>query len=75
MIDEEHEIEKIREELIELRKTISQEEKRPAFYIFNNKELEKILEVMPRNIEGFKNILPEYKIESYGERILEIIDN
>lgn len=67
----------IREKLIDFRKIKSKEKKIPAYYIFNNEELEKILELMPKNKEELEkaNIMTNVKIKLHGDEIIEIINN
>ena len=67
----------IRERLLEFRKKRSIERKIPAYYIFNNEELDKILEHMPKTFEELKNlkILTEVKANSHGKDIVNIINN
>ena len=67
----------IRESLLEFRKKRSIERKIPAYYIFNNEELDKILEHMPKTFEELKNlkVLTEVKANSHGKDIVNIINN
>ena len=67
----------IRESLLEFRKKRSIERKIPAYYIFNNEELDKILEHMPKTFEELKKlkILTEVKANSHGKDIVNIINN
>ena len=66
----------LKERLIELRKNRSREMKIPAYYIFTNEELEKILELRPRTIEELKksNILTLVKIKTHGLQIIDEIN-
>lgn len=67
----------IKDKLIEFRKKRSVERKIPAYYIFNNEELDKILEHMPKTFEELKNlkILTDVKVNSHGKDIVNIINN
>lgn len=67
----------LRERLIKLRKDRSTQMGIPAFYIFTNEELDKLLELKPRNIEELKNanILSSIKIKVHGEAILNEINS
>ena len=66
----------IRKKLIEFRKTKSKEKNIPAYYIFNNDELDKILVLMPKTKQELANskILTEIKIKLHGEEIINIIN-
>lgn len=67
--------EELKEELIKFRKSRSQEMKIPAYYIFTNDELEKIVEEEPKTIENLKGILSPIKIKTHGELIIELINS
>lgn len=47
----------------------------PAYYVFNNEELEKLLQVRPKTIEDLRNtkILSDVKINTHGKEIVKII--
>lgn len=47
----------------------------PAYYVFNDAELEMIIEQRPHNIEELKKILTPIKIKVHGEEILKIIND
>ena len=66
----------LKEELIEYRKNKSKEKSIPAYYIFNNEELDKILELMPKNKQELENakILSDVKLKLHGDEILKIIN-
>jgi superfamily II DNA helicase RecQ len=65
----------IREKMIAFRKSRSTELKIPAYYVFTNDELEKLLEVKPTTIEDLKNsnILPPIKIKTHGQQIIDVL--
>ncbi len=65
----------LKERLIELRKTRSTQMNIPAYYVFTNDELDKIVELRPRTVEELKNtnILSPIKIKTHGEQIIEEI--
>lgn len=65
----------LKERLVELRKTRSNEMNIPAYYVFTNDELEKIVELRPKTIEKLKNanILTPIKVKTHGEKIIEEI--
>lgn len=67
----------LKDKLIEFRKMRSKEKGIPAYYVFNNEELEKIVELKPKTIEDLKKlkILTDIKINSHGKEILDIINN
>ena len=65
----------LKDRLIELRKNRSSEMGIPAYYVFTNEELDKLVEIRPKTIEELKNIniLPEIKIKIHGEEIVKEI--
>lgn len=67
---------KLREELISFRTSRSKEKNVPAYYVFNNEELEKILERKPKTVEELKNeqIIAKIKAITHGKEIIEIIN-
>ena len=66
----------LRERLIELRKNRSNEMNIPAYYIFTNEELDKLIELRPKTIEELikTNILTSIKIKTHGSSIIEEIN-
>ena len=48
----------------------------PAYYVFTNDELDKIIELRPKTLEELKNlnILTPVKIKTHGEKIIEVIN-
>ncbi len=66
----------IKDKLIQFRRNRSKELDIPAYYIFTNNELDKILELMPKNVEELKKsgILPNIKIAKHGELIIKVIN-
>lgn len=66
----------IRNKLLEYRKEKSKKMNVPAYYIFNNEELDKILVLMPKTNEELKNakILEPIKVKCHGAEILKIIN-
>lgn len=62
--------------LIKLRKVRSREMGLPAYYIYNNDELDKLVELRPKTIDELKslNILTPVKIKTHGEVIIEEIN-
>lgn len=67
----------LKERLIELRKKRANEMNIPAYYVFTNDELNKLLELRPSTVEELKNanILPSIKIKTHGELIVNEIKN
>ena len=67
----------LKDRLIELRKNRSKEMNIPAYYVFTNDELDKLVELKPRTIEELRrlNILTPIKIKTHGETIISIINN
>ncbi len=66
----------ISQELIEFRKVQSKEEGIAAYMIFNNKQMEDILEKMPSSDEELLKCqgFGKMKVEKYGEEILRIVN-
>ena len=66
----------LKDRLIELRKNRSNEMKIPAYYVFRNDELDKLLEIRPKTIDELKNanILTSVKIKTHGEAIINEIN-
>ncbi len=65
----------LKDRLINLRKTRSSMMNIPAYYIYTNDELDKLVELKPKTIEELKssNILSEIKIKTHGEEIIKEI--
>lgn len=63
----------LRENLIKFRKSRSTEMKIPAYYIFTNDELEKLLEIKPKTLDELKNanILSPVKVKTHGQQIID----
>ncbi len=66
----------LKERLIKLRKERSTKMHLPAYYIFTNEELDKLVEIRPKTIEELKkaNILTPVKIQTHGDSIIEEIN-
>ena len=66
----------IRKKLIEFRKEKAKEKGIPAYYIFNNDELDKLLLVMPKTKKELLDakILSEVKLKLHGDEIIRIIN-
>ena len=69
--------ENFKEKLIELRKKRSKEMNIPAYYVFTNDELDKLVELRPKTLEELKstNILSSVKVKTHGKKIIEIINS
>ena len=69
-------IDDLKERLIKLRSIRSKEMKIPAYYVFTNEELDKLIELKPKTIEELKNsnILSSVKIKTHGEFIIKEIN-
>jgi hypothetical protein len=66
----------LKDRLIELRKNRSNEMNIPAYYVFTNEELDKLVELRPKTVEELKNtnILTPIKLKTHGEIIIEEIN-
>lgn len=64
----------LKDELIAFRKRRSLEKKIPAYYVFSNDELERILKFKPQNIRELNGLISEIKIRSHGKEIIKIIN-
>ena len=66
----------LRELLSALRKQRSTEMNLPAYYVFTNEELEKLLEIRPKTLEELKsaNILAAVRINTHGDAIIAEIN-
>ena len=69
--------ENLRNNLINFRKERAKERNIPAYYVFNNAELERLLESKPKDIQTLKElkILGDEKIKYHGKEIINIIVN
>ena len=66
--------EELEKKLIEFRKVRSQLMNIPAYYVFKNEELKRLVEKRPKNIEELKGELPPIKVKTHGELIVQIIN-
>mgnify|MGYP004655923349 CR=1 FL=1 len=66
----------LKDRLVELRKTRSSEMNIPAYFVYTNDELDKLVELRPKTIDELKkaNILTLIKIKTHGEAIIEEIN-
>lgn len=67
---------KLKERLIEFRKSRASEMSIPAYYVFTNDELEKLILVRPKTIEELKasKILTPIKEKTHGEKIIDEVN-
>ena len=67
----------LKEKLIEFRKNRSKELNIPAYYVFTNEELDKLVELKPKTLEELRslNILTPIKITTHGNEIIKEINN
>ncbi len=63
----------LREKMIAFRKNRSNQMNIPAYYIFSNDELNKLLELRPKTLDELKNanILSPVKINTHGQQIID----
>ena len=66
----------LKDRLVELRKKRSNEMNIPAYYVYTNDELDKLVELRPKTIDELKNanILTPIKIKTHGDSIIEEIN-
>lgn len=66
----------LKERLLNLRKQRSKEMNLPAYYIFNNEELDMLLKLRPHKIEDLQHakILPPIKVKMHGAKIIDEIN-
>lgn len=62
----------LREKMIAFRKNRSNQMNIPAYYIFSNDELEKLLKLRPKTLDELKNanILSSIKVKTHGQQII-----
>ena len=60
--------------LKDFRKEKAKEMNVPAYYIFNDEELDKIITLKPVTIEELKEILPPIKVKIHGNDIIKILN-
>ena len=63
----------LKDKLINFRKERSTSMNIPAYYVFTNEELDKLVELKPKDINELKNILTPIKIKMHGNEIINII--
>ncbi len=66
----------LKNELIRLRKDRAEKLNIPAYYVFTNEELDKLVEVRPKTVEELRNsnILPPIKVKTHGVQIITEIN-
>ena len=67
----------LKERLVNFRKDRSNEMRIPAYYVFTNDELERIVDTRPRTYEELQKaqILSQIKLVTHGKQIIEVINN
>lgn len=63
----------LKNKLINFRKERSASMNIPAYYVFTNEELDKLVELKPKDISELKSILTPIKIKTHGNEIINII--
>lgn len=63
----------LKNKLINFRKERSASMNIPAYYVFTNEELDKLVELKPKDISKLKSILTPIKIKTHGNEIINII--
>ena len=69
--------EELKKRLLDFRVARSKELNYPAYYVFNNEELDKLVELRPKTLDELKNsgVLAPIKVKTHGEMIVQIINN
>ena len=67
----------IKEKLIKFRKARSNEMGIPAYYVFTNDELERLIDIRPKTFDELQKakILSQIKLVTHGKQIVEVINN
>ena len=65
----------LRDKLIEFRTSRQKEMNIPAYYVFNNEELDTIIISKPKTIDELYKILPPIKVKTHGKMIIDIINS
>ena len=65
----------LKNKLVEFRKKRAAEKNIPAYYVFTNDELSKIIQLMPKTVEELKDskILTDVKVNAHGKLIVDVI--
>ncbi len=65
----------LKNKLMEFRKKRATEKNIPAYYVFTNDELSKIIRLMPRTVEELRDskVLTDVKVNAHGKLIVDII--
>ena len=65
----------LKNKLVEFRKKRATEKNIPAYYVFTNDELSKIIQLMPKTVEELKDskILTDVKVNAHGKLIVDVI--
>lgn len=66
----------LEEELKQYRKDKAYKLNIPAYYIFTDEEMDKLIFIKPKNLEELKqyNILPDVKLKLHGKEIIDILN-
>ena len=67
----------LKDRLIKFRKNRSNEMNIPAYYVFTNDELERLIDMRPKTFEELQNakLLSQIKLATHGKQIVEVINN
>lgn len=61
--------------LVSFRKNRAMEMNVPAYYVFTNDELNKLVSLRPKTLGELNNILPSIKVKVHGEKIIDYINS
>ncbi len=64
----------VRERLLKYRKDQSKQRNYPAYYIFTNDQMDKMIETQPKTIKDLYQILEPIKVKMYGEDFIKILN-
>lgn len=64
----------LKDRLVDFRRKRAMEKNIPAYYVFSNDELDRLLTFKPKTISDLNGLISDIKIRSHGKLIVEIIN-